>query len=165
VKGHLDYMRQMDTILVAVGVPTKEVPGASFLLPQSVKATEKTVDNLDQAGKEQQVSMKQNPAEKDKICSEDSRDWREAAETEDMGDGWDIPDITDLLDSLNETETNNHVSTLNKVSTNNEEETTDNTTSSDFTAQNNSLEEAELDDEHISWSWDDAHWTTERSPK
>uniref|UniRef100_A0A673B9C5 Transmembrane and coiled-coil domains 4 n=1 Tax=Sphaeramia orbicularis TaxID=375764 RepID=A0A673B9C5_9TELE len=28
VKGHLDYMRQMDTILVAVGVPTKEVPGA-----------------------------------------------------------------------------------------------------------------------------------------
>ncbi|CAG01703.1 unnamed protein product, partial [Tetraodon nigroviridis] len=24
VNGHLDYMRQMDTILVAVGVPTKE---------------------------------------------------------------------------------------------------------------------------------------------
>ncbi|MED6283145.1 Transmembrane and coiled-coil domain-containing protein 4 [Characodon lateralis] len=84
VKGHLDYMRQMDTILVAVGVPTKEVPGASFLLPQSVKATEKIVDNPDQARKEQ---------------------------------------------------------------------------------QNNSLEEAELDDEHILWSWDDAHWTTERSPK
>uniref|UniRef100_A0A8C5FQP9 Transmembrane and coiled-coil domain-containing protein 4 n=1 Tax=Gadus morhua TaxID=8049 RepID=A0A8C5FQP9_GADMO len=29
VKGHLDYMKQMDTILVAVGMPTREAPGAS----------------------------------------------------------------------------------------------------------------------------------------
>ncbi|XP_035983696.1 transmembrane and coiled-coil domain-containing protein 4-like [Fundulus heteroclitus] len=166
VKGHLDYMRQMDTILVAVGVPTKEVPGASFVLPQSAKAAEKTTDNLAQSNTEQRVSVPQNPAGK-----EESRDWREVAETEAMGDGWDIPDITDLLDSLNETESTHQVSTRSKVSANSEEAATDNATSSDFNARNNSLEEADLndddddDDKRISWSWDDAHWTTARSHK
>uniref|UniRef100_A0A3B5LF54 Uncharacterized protein n=1 Tax=Xiphophorus couchianus TaxID=32473 RepID=A0A3B5LF54_9TELE len=145
VKGHLDYMRQMDTILVAVGVPTKEVAGASFVLPQSVRVAQKTVDNLDWAEEQHRASETQNPAEKDKTSSQDWRD-----ETEDMGNGWDIPDITDLLDSLNETEQNNGVSVLNIVSPND-------TTSSDFIAQN-SREEAEPDDEQISWSWNDTHW-------
>ncbi|XP_032424044.1 transmembrane and coiled-coil domain-containing protein 4 isoform X1 [Xiphophorus hellerii] len=155
VKGHLDYMRQMDTILVAVGVPTKEVAGASFVLPQSVRVAQKTVDNLDWAEEQHRASETQNPSEKDKTSSQESADWRD--ETEDMGNGWDIPDITDLLDSLNETEPNNGVSVLNIVSPND-------TTSSDFIAQN-SREEAEPDDEQISWSWNDTHWTADHLHK
>uniref|UniRef100_I3JS74 Transmembrane and coiled-coil domains 4 n=1 Tax=Oreochromis niloticus TaxID=8128 RepID=I3JS74_ORENI len=54
VKGHLDYMRQMDTILVAVGVPTKEVPGASFAIPQSVTVTKGTVGIADETTNERQ---------------------------------------------------------------------------------------------------------------
>ncbi|XP_014833033.1 PREDICTED: transmembrane and coiled-coil domain-containing protein 4 [Poecilia mexicana] len=151
VKGHLDYMRQMDTILVAVGVPTKEVAGASFVLPQYVRAAQKTVDDLDRAEEQHQASETQNPAEKDKTSSQESADWRD--KTEEMGDGWDIPDITDLLDSLNETEPNDGVSDLNNVSPND-------ATSSNFIAQN-SREEAEPDDEQISWSWNDTHWTAD----
>ncbi|XP_038145789.1 transmembrane and coiled-coil domain-containing protein 4 [Cyprinodon tularosa] len=149
VKGHLDYMRQMDTILVAVGVPTKEVPGASFVLPQTVKAAQTVVDDM-----EQQASAMQNPSEEDRSCSEEGRDWSEVAETEETEDGWDIPDITDLLDSLNETESDNQNSVPNNSSPKNQE-----------TTQNNGLTEADQDEEHISWSWDDAQWTTERSHK
>lgn len=134
VKGHLDYMRQMDTILVAVGVPTKEVAGASFVLPQIVRSAQKTVDRTEE---------QHRASEKDKMSSQESTDWRD--KTEDMGDGWDIPDITDLLDSLNEMEPNNEVSVLNNVSPNN-------ATSSDFIAQN-SREETEPDDEQMFWSW------------
>ncbi|XP_007540933.1 transmembrane and coiled-coil domain-containing protein 4 [Poecilia formosa] len=155
VKGHLDYMRQMDTILVAVGVPTKEVAGASFVLPQYVRAAQKTVDDLDRAKEQHQASETQNPAEKDKTSSQESADWRD--KTEEMGDGWDIPDITDLLDSLNETEPNDGVSVLNNVSPND-------ATSSNFIAQN-SREEAEPDDEQISWSWNDTHWTADHLHK
>ncbi|XP_014872249.1 transmembrane and coiled-coil domain-containing protein 4 [Poecilia latipinna] len=155
VKGHLDYMRQMDTILVAVGVPTKEVAGASFVLPQYVRAAQKTVDDLDRAKEQHQASETQNPAEKDKTSSQESADWRD--KTEEMGDGWDIPDITDVLDSLNETEPNDGVSVLNNVSPND-------ATSSNFIAQN-SREEAEPDDEQISWSWNDTHWTADHLHK
>lgn len=158
-------MRQMDTILVAVGVPTKEVPGASFVLPQSVKAAEKTVDHLERTSKEQPMSVTQNPGEKDKTCSQESRDWREVTETEDLGDGWDIPDITDLLDALNETESHSQASIPNHASPNKEEETTDDTSSLDVNARTNGLEEADPNDEHVSWSWDDTHWTTDRSHK
>lgn len=165
VKGHLDYMRQMDTILVAVGVPTKEVPGASFVLPQSVKAAEKTVDHLERTGKEQRMSETHNPAEKDKTCSQESRDRREATETEDPGDGWDIPDITDLLDALNDTESNSQASIPNHAFPNKEEQTSEDTKSLDVNARTNGLVEADPDDEHVSWSWDETHWTTDRSHK
>lgn len=99
VNGHLDYMRQMDTILVAVGVPTKEVSGASFALHQAVTVTKGTEAILDQAPREQQVTQKQSQTEDGANCSEDTG---EATDT--MGDGWDIPDISDLLDSLSDAE-------------------------------------------------------------
>ncbi|KAM4563394.1 transmembrane and coiled-coil domain-containing protein 4 [Odontesthes bonariensis] len=154
VKGHLDYMRQMDTILVAIGVPTKEVPGAVFALPQPVAVTEGAVDIPDQTTKEQQEA--QNPAEKAKTCSQKNNDCRDVAETEEMGDGWDIPDISDLLDSLTETETEGQISVRNNVSL------TNNATSPDLNAQCDDKEEADLDNEHSSWSWNDTHWTTEQ---
>jgi len=146
-------MRQMDTILVAIGVPTKEVPGASFALPQPAAVTEGAVDIPDQTTKEQQENMTQNPADKAETCSQKSNDCGDVAETEEMGDGWDIPDISDLLDSLNETETEGQISVRNNVSL------TNNATFPDLNAQCDNEEEA--DNEHVSWSWNDTHWTTE----
>lgn len=88
----------MDTILVAVGVPTKEVPGTSFALHQTGTASKGTEEILDQVP-EQQVPEKQSQAEDGVTCSE------EPGEATDVtGDGWDIPDISDLLDSFSDAE-------------------------------------------------------------
>lgn len=112
VNGHLDYMRQMDTILVAVGVPTKEVPGASFVLPQPVKTTKATAEIPDQTPNEQDVTQTQDQAEE--ACPEQSGDMTEVV-TEEIGDGWDIPDISDLLDSLNDTESESQMGVKNNL--------------------------------------------------
>lgn len=163
MKGHLDYMRQMDTILVAVGVPTKEVPGASFALPQPVTVTKGTVDIPDQAPSEQQVTETLNPAEKADTCTENNGDMKEVVE--EMGDGWDIPDISDLLDSLNDTETENQIAVRNNLPFTSEENNSNDDTASACNAQCDGVEEAGPDNEHISWSWDDTHWTTEHTHK
>ncbi|XP_078110526.1 transmembrane and coiled-coil domain-containing protein 4 [Sander vitreus] len=160
VKGHLDYMRQMDTILVAVGVPTKEVPGASFALPHFVTFTQGTVDIPDQTPNEQQVTETQNQAEEAETCTGESGDVKEATVTEEMGDGWDIPDISDLLDSLNDTE-----SDRNNILQTSEESASNDNTASALNASGDAVEEADPDNEHISWSWDDTHWTTEHTHK
>ncbi|XP_008289637.1 transmembrane and coiled-coil domain-containing protein 4 [Stegastes partitus] len=158
VKGHLDYMRQMETILVAVGVPTKEVPGASFALPQSVAVTDGTADIVDQTANEQHVTNTQNPAEETETGTQESRDVTE--ELEETGDGWDIPDISDLLGSSHDAESNGHIAVPNSSSPTSED---NNAAASDFNCD--STEEANVDDEHVSWSWDDTHWTTEHSHK
>ncbi|XP_040921184.1 transmembrane and coiled-coil domain-containing protein 4 [Toxotes jaculatrix] len=167
VKGHLDYMRQMDTILVAVGVPTKEVPGASFALPQPVTVTKGTVDIPDQAPAEQQGTETHPSAEKAETCTENSGHMKEGAENEEMGDGWDIPDISDLLDSLNETESENQITAGNNLPLRSEEnDTNDNENAATaFNAQCDGEEEADPDNEHISWSWEDTQWTTEHTHK
>ncbi|XP_059190004.1 transmembrane and coiled-coil domain-containing protein 4 [Centropristis striata] len=149
VKGHLDYMRQMDTILVAVGVPTKEVPGAAFALPQLVTFTKGTEEIPDQTPDDQQATETQTQAEE-----AEKGDVKELAETE--GDGWEIPDISDLLDSLNDTE-----SDRNNLALTSEETAPNDDPASDF----NVAEGADPDNEHISWSWDDTHWTTEHTHK
>ncbi|KAI3356704.1 hypothetical protein L3Q82_003397 [Scortum barcoo] len=155
VKGHLDYMRQMDTILVAVGVPTKEVPGASFALPQPVTVTKATVDVPDQTPNEEQET---------ETCTEESGAVKEVAETDEMGDGWDIPDISDLLDSLNDTDSEGRIGVKNNLPHVSEENATDEDAASHFTVCDG-VEESDPDDEHISWSWDDTHWTTEHTHK
>nr|XP_057941427.1 transmembrane and coiled-coil domain-containing protein 4 [Doryrhamphus excisus] len=136
VKGHLDYMHQMDTILVAVGVPTKEVPGASFELPQTVTITEATVDPSDQ-------TRNLTPE-----CVDE--------ETAATGDGWDIPDISDLLDSLHSDE-----SRCPHKAKNNRALSSQESTANCGPAAFNDSEEA--DNDAVSWSWDDddAHWTTD----
>lgn len=150
VKGHLDYMRQMDTILVAVGVPTKEVPGASFVLPQSVEVTERTVDGPDQTTEEQHVSGTESPAE-----ASPSDDGAAVSERENAGDGWDIPDISDLLDSLDGPES--------VVIIDGEEDAAGNETPSAFNTQRGGAEDP--DDEQVSWSWNDMNWTEVRLHK
>lgn len=125
-------MRQMDTILVAVGVPTKEVPGASFALPQPLTDTKETEDVPDQEPETP------NPAE-EKV-------------NEEAGDGWDIPDISDLLDSLNEAETE-------EDSPPPPSENKDAMTA--LNDPRDCPEEADPDNDQVCWSWEDTHWTTE----
>lgn len=136
VKGHLDYMRQMDTILVAVGVPTKEVPGAAIALPYSVTGR----DVADQKG-----DAALNPAEEAEPRAQGG-----GAGVEEGGTGWDIPDISDLLDSADETEQEDRTST--QISSTLEGGVTD--------ARRGRAEGAELEEEQLSWSWKDADWTT-----
>lgn len=84
---------------MAVGVPTKEVPGASFALHQTVTVTKGAEETLDRVLSEQQVSQNQSQTEDGVNCSEETGE-----ATDVTGDGWDIPDISDLLDSLSDAE-------------------------------------------------------------
>lgn len=163
VKGHLDYMRQMDTILVAVGVPTKEVPGASFAIPQYVTVAKGTVDIAGQTTNERQAAETQSHTEKPE--TQQSRDAKELAETEETADGWDIPDISDLLDSLNDTESDSKMSPQKNSPRISDEKAPNNMTATDVNAQCDGVDKDDRDNEHISWSWDDTHWTTENSHK
>ncbi|XP_030280232.1 transmembrane and coiled-coil domain-containing protein 4 [Sparus aurata] len=165
VNGHLDYMRQMDTILVAVGVPTKEVSGASFVIPQPVTITKGAVDIPDQTPDGQRVTETQNQAEEAETCTEDGGDVKDVEETEEMGDGWDIPDISDLLDSLNDPESESQTAVKDNLTLTSEENATYDDTASAFNAPCDGVEEADPDNEHVSWSWDDTHWTTEHTHK
>ncbi len=151
-------MRQMDTILVAVGVPTK-VPGASIALPQPVTITEGTVDIPGQTPNEQQETETQTDT-----YTEESGAAKEVAETDEMGDGWDIPDISDLLNSLNDTESEGQMGVRNSLPHASEENATNDNTTSAFSVCDD-VEGADPDNEHISWSWDDTHWTTEHTHK
>ncbi|KAF3860071.1 hypothetical protein F7725_000326 [Dissostichus mawsoni] len=145
---NVDLSSMMDTILVAVGVPTKEVPGASFGLPRSVIITNGTVVIPDQT---LDTKTKDTQKQAEETCAGKSGDV-----TKELGDGWDIPDISDLLDSLNETE-----SDRNNLPLTSEENATEDDKGS---ALNAPLDAAE-DNEHVSWSWDDTHWDTEHTHK
>lgn len=147
-------MRQMETILVAVGVPTKEIPGASIALPHFVTVTEETVDIPDQALHRQQVNETQKPAEDAETCKAEGRD---------VGDGWDIPDISDLLDSLNDAESERQPGVRNNLPLASEGESTNHGPASACNAQSDCEEDADPDNEHESWGWDDTHWTTEHT--
>uniref|UniRef100_A0A8C6WYV0 Transmembrane and coiled-coil domains 4 n=1 Tax=Neogobius melanostomus TaxID=47308 RepID=A0A8C6WYV0_9GOBI len=138
VKGHLDYMRQMDTILVAVGVPTKEVHGTSTSLTSQAVA----VHNGTVTSEEQQTTSK------------------EAKETEGLAtDGWDIPDISDLLDILSESEPENSENTSPLSS---QDHNMDNDT-----AANDSAEETDSECVSWSWDdtqWTTEHTLKQKRP-
>ncbi|CAJ1055323.1 transmembrane and coiled-coil domain-containing protein 4 [Xyrichtys novacula] len=161
VNGHLDYMRQMDTILVAVGVPTKEVPGASFALPQPETVTKEKADIPGPSPDEKQATETQNQTGTEETCgTKDIGDLKEVEETKDAADGWDIPDISDLLDSLNDTEPESQIKVRTCEPLTSEEDVKKDNKASEL----NHVEE-DPDSEHISWSWDDTHWTTEHTLK
>ncbi|KAM3872206.1 transmembrane and coiled-coil domain-containing protein 4 [Diretmus argenteus] len=161
VKGHLDYMRQMDTILVAVGIPTREVPGASSMSPQPVTIMEGTVDIPDQTPAKR-VTQRQNlefsSAGKDETCTAEGGEQREVVETEETGDGWDIPDISDLLDSLNDADgpAENRSGINSLLPANNDMRAA-------FNPRCDGAEEADPDNEPTFWGWDDTDWTTEHT--
>lgn len=151
-------MRQMDTILVAVGVPTKEVPGASFALSQPITTASGTVDIPDQTPSEKQETETQNQGEKGETCTEERGDMKDLS-----SDGWDIPDISDLLDSLTDTESASQIEARNDFLLVSEERAPDEDTDSALKAAGGSVEEADPDSEHISWSWHDTNWTVEHT--
>ncbi|XP_068602421.1 transmembrane and coiled-coil domain-containing protein 4 [Brachionichthys hirsutus] len=157
VNGHLDYMRQMDTILVAVGVPTREVPGASFAPPQSVTITQGTVDVSDQTAEKQQATETHNQAEEAEVCKKEGGDVKDVAKMEDTGDGWDIPDISDLLDSADDSESASRITARSNSPAAPEEDATDNSKAP--------AGPGDPGDERISWRWDDTHWTVEHTNK
>ncbi|XP_061656692.1 transmembrane and coiled-coil domain-containing protein 4 isoform X2 [Syngnathoides biaculeatus] len=152
VKGHLDYMRQMDTILVAVGIPTKEVPGSSFILPQPVNTTKGTVHTQDQTQIKQQLEETKSPVQEAESCAADS-----AEDSTEKTDGWDVPDISDLLDALSSDDSESK----NPPTAGNNQENIE----KHRPVCNESGEQAEADDEHVLWSWDDTHWTPDHSHK
>lgn len=162
VNGHLDYMRQMDTILVAVGIPTKEVPGASFALPQPVTLAEETVEPCDRPPRENQETETQNQLEEKeekeerRSCTEEDEDAKDVT-----GDGWDIPDISDLLDSLNDAEPASQTASKNSL----QENTADENPASAWNGKCDGSERDDPDSEHISWSWEDTNWTVEHTHK
>lgn len=157
VKGHLDYMRQMDTILVAVGVPTKEVPVAAFALPESVMVMEGTGDAPECTPNGQPPSETQRSVDEAETSkAEGTEDVKEAVAAEENCDGWDIPDISDLLDALNDAETQNG-------------NRNNSTSEANDTCQTATFPSSEDDDcadhESTSWSWDESHWTPEHTYK
>lgn len=130
-------MRQMDTILVAVGVPTKEVHGTSTCLTSQAVA----IQNGTVTSEEQQATDK------------------EVEETEDATDGWDIPDISDLLDVLSESEPENNENTLQLSS---QDHIID-----DDTGSNESAEETDSERISWSWDdtqWITEHTVEQKRP-
>lgn len=141
VNGHLDYMRQMDTILVAVGVPTREEASGSQL--QLVNLTK---DKLDIPASEPD-DQKEEPSNKDTTETSLSESINQTEEKvrgkrTDSENCWDIPDISDLLDSINDCDPRER---LDRSTCAPLENVSDNDTNFD----------------HTSWDWDNTHWTTE----
>lgn len=137
INGHLDYMRHMETILVAVGVPTRERAGdmicqsyprntaeEGFAECQSDKEDGDTRkeevrsaeegDGLVLDGKVRPTLNSVSVSNLEKACK-GSQGEPDKGEKEDT-DGWDFPDISDLLDSLNEADVSIPQCSLDKVS-------------------------------------------------
>ncbi|XP_043086144.1 transmembrane and coiled-coil domain-containing protein 4 [Puntigrus tetrazona] len=169
VKGHLDYMRQMDTILVAVGVPTREEAGAISSKLQLVHLSQEKTGTTESAGQSRvkgELSMdisNTDPSDTTEAnvdeCKKQTGD-REKCERKDSENGWDIPDISDLLDSISECDGvpeprqgNMHspCSLGLKV----------HVQPSQDRGKRDRESQSETDCEHTSWDWDDTNWTTE----
>ncbi|XP_019718712.1 transmembrane and coiled-coil domain-containing protein 4 [Hippocampus comes] len=157
VKGHLDYMRQMETILVAVGIPTKEVPGSSFVLPQPVTISKDLVDAPDKTQITQQLRETQSPVQQAETLMADIGE--DSTRTTEIADGWDVPDISDLLDAIT---SDDNVSKSPPRDRNNVPPCQESDTNH-RPVFNESEEQAEANDDHVSWSWDDPYWTAEHS--
>ncbi|XP_036389723.1 transmembrane and coiled-coil domain-containing protein 4 [Megalops cyprinoides] len=157
VKGHLDYMRQMDTILVAVGVPTRERAGVIAGAPPKI-TVEKSEPGQDQSAEEGGVSRRSGLASA-------GDEGQGGTEKEECADGWDIPDISDLLDSLNDADISSQQCVLGS--------------SVDSPDQNNICQESssvpepqgggegpertEWDAEITDWDWNTTHWSAEHT--
>lgn len=171
VKGHLDYMRQMDTILVAVGVPTREAPGASGGALQLLTTSDGKLNFLDPSLQKEvtdEQKVESSLVSVEETCGGEDSGVAEVEENEEKGDGWDIPDISDLLDSLNDTGTDDRKIVEDSTSLGPEEnpphEDIRSAVECDGQETESDGEEGERSDsEHTSWSWDDTHWTSEQT--
>lgn len=144
-------MHQMDTILVAVGVPTKEGAGATT---HSVMLSERKLDPPEtQPIKEngQNLLEASNKSEETNVRKEFTE--TEGEEERAQENGWDIPDISDLLDSLSVSESEEKDSSFFP--------STEGTEVSDH--QRTQDGQCDTDSECNSWEWDTKHWTTEQT--
>lgn len=160
-------MHQMDTILVAVGVPTKEGAGTTPGHSHAVMLSEGKLDNpLDQPVKhnaqhEEKLIDASNKSEENNVKHE----FRESEEEEHSAggaqeNGWDIPDISDLLDSLNVSESeqkNNSIFTCTDGA--------DCTEGSECQCTQEEEGQSDTDSECVPWEWDTKHWSTEHTIK
>ncbi|KAA0706640.1 Transmembrane and coiled-coil domain-containing protein 4 [Triplophysa tibetana] len=164
VKGHLDYMRQMDTILVAVGVPTREEAGATSGQSQLDILTQEKSDtpgSVPDEVKEEPTIDTSNRDSTETSFSESINHTGEkgSGKKTDSESGWDIPDISDLLDSLNDCD--DVSDPCQRI---------DRSTCAlgaedrfEQKQQSTSCPGSDTDCERTSWDWDDTQWTTERS--
>lgn len=159
VNGHLDYMKQMDTILVAVGVPTKDRQGASFALPQPVTLTEGTAEPHDRPPRQDpEGGATQNQLEEEKLGSgvEEGKGV--------TGDGWDIPDISDLLDSLDDSEAASQCASGTSVQQNTADESEAKAALDGAHSEGSEVsEDGDPESRHLSWSWEDTNWNMEQT--
>lgn len=172
VKGHLDYMRQMETILVAVGMPTREgagrMPDTTSEVPPSSDAQsdpvrtadpEKPWEDLSSTTTTDKQQEEEGTMTTTTMTASSNEELDEATVTEELSetvevteDGWDIPDISDLLDSLNELDGKTQCCPEGDVHEDIQRE-----------GQTSSSEgEAAEDSEQNSWDWNTS-WTTELS--
>lgn len=157
-------MRQMDTILVAVGVPTREEAGAMSSKLQLVNLSQEKPGTPESAGQKRvkgepslDISNKDTPD----VPSSNVDQYKKRSERKDSENGWDIPDISDLLDSISECEGipescqgsanspcalggENHVEPSQDQSKKDRED------------------ESNTEFEHTSWDWD-TNWTAEHT--
>ncbi|XP_073690389.1 transmembrane and coiled-coil domain-containing protein 4 [Garra rufa] len=155
VKGHLDYMRQMDTILVAVGVPTREEAGAMSGKLQLVHLSQEKTDTPESAGQTGEPSIDISNQDTSEVnVDEYKKQTQERSERKDSENGWDIPDISDLLDSISESDGVLEACQGNRVKDHVEPSQGEDKTDKD---------ESETDCEHTSWDWDETNWTTEQN--
>lgn len=152
----------MDTILVAVGVPTKEGAGATPDHSHSVMLSERKLDKS-----ETLPEIRKNLRHEENLIgasntSKETNMKNELTGTEDeqiaekaQENGWDIPDISDLLDSLSVSESEQKDSSFFIG-----------TELSDASDHQSTLEKEgqnDTDIECMSWEWDTKHWTTENT--
>ncbi|XP_017564304.2 transmembrane and coiled-coil domain-containing protein 4 [Pygocentrus nattereri] len=166
VKGHLDYMRQMDTILVAVGVPTKEGAGVMAVHPQTLSVAQGIPDMPAQ----EIQSAKENGQHEEKPLTNSynnvETNAKEFTKTEgqeycvegEKEDGWDIPDISDLLlDSLNDADPGQKDGSVCHA--------TEGSKGPDCEGRGEESGESDIDTQHMSWDWDTTHWTAEHQSR
>lgn len=156
-------MRQMDTILVAVGVPTKEGAGVMAVQSQIVTVTQDKLYTPEVQSAKESVQEEEKPIMSSNNTVETNT--KEFTKTEvqelvaerEKEDGWDIPDISDLLDSLCDTDLVQKDSFVCHA--------TEGSTGPECQSRGEEAGESDTDTEHMSWDWDTTHWTAEHTDK
>lgn len=147
-------MHQMDTILVAVGVPTKEGAGATPGHSQSVILSEMKIDApeaqpITENGHKENPIKRSNKSENTDIKNEFTEtEGKEHSSGREPGNGWDIPDISDLLDLLSDSESE-------------QKDCTGTESIKDLNHQGLQEGQSDTDSECMSWEWDTKHWSNE----
>lgn len=153
-------MRQMDTILVAVGVPTKEGAGATPGHSQTVMLSEGKLDTPDtcpiskNGQHEENLTEASDTNEEASVKNEFTDTEGEHSAERAQENGWDIPDISDLLDSLSASESKQKDSSFFTC--------TEGIEGSDCQCTQQEGGQSDTDSECVSWEWD-KHWTNEHT--